>query len=177
MDPLLILSHYLAAQPPGPVLDLNSFCPTGPGGGVDPTCSPGSTRSAPNGREVLASAEGPDGITVHISMDVDSHGHHEIFATKKGWPGTARLGNWSDWPESHWGLTEHEYRAKPDHERAGLQAREVADNYAGKQFYDHWLEDNHPDVHEKEGIRWSSPERARKVAMKVYRRSRKGNAD
>lgn len=25
------------------VLDINTFCPTGPGGGVDPTCSPGSS--------------------------------------------------------------------------------------------------------------------------------------
>lgn len=50
------LNAMLVVHPAIDVLGLyeNSFCPTGPGGGVDPTCSPGSESSVLRGDAILA---------------------------------------------------------------------------------------------------------------------------
>lgn len=42
--PESVLNNAAAVYPPEhPVLSLLAFCPTGPGGGIDPTCSPGES--------------------------------------------------------------------------------------------------------------------------------------
>ena len=58
-------------------------------------------------------------------------------------------GQWMDFPEEHWGLTDAQYKALPMPDRAALEANEQVTKYAADQYGARWLETYRPDVYDK----------------------------
>ena len=130
-----------------------AFCPTGPGGGVDPTCSPGGGKQNPNLQKAIAafgpvlaegvqdgyrfrihdSHPGSNGNPVHILDDPEmrSVGHAGIATIESPKGSIIKAQFWMDWAEPHYPAN---YKELSKAERAGLEVEEQK-KYGYKKMY------------------------------------------
>jgi len=145
-------SHVDTPLPRTPFRVHNAFCPTGPGGGVDPTCSPkgGSSPVTKAIREygpVLAeSRQGGYTLRVHDENPKSEGQPAHISDEEKPFSGAGRMtiespdgelviaGKWMDWAEVHY---PSDYTKLPKKDRAALEAQEQLKYDLQKNFHFH----------------------------------------
>lgn len=69
--------RVIAAFREGGQFSVNSFCPTGPGGGVDPSCSPGSSSHLTDDQQI--DKEVGDAETAYPAADISDRSEHYYY--------------------------------------------------------------------------------------------------
>lgn len=94
-------------------------------------------------RPIASATEGD--MTVHVMGQVAGENTH-LYQRAGMEPVYA--GKWMDFPETHWGMSNDEYRSLPIGKRAALEAKEQL-RYAPSQYAGRWLETYAPVTYDE----------------------------